>query len=81
MIISALFDIKAFWLVATNLLFGSVVLVCVMTIGWCMIHDIRRNRKQNREESLVPTDYLDGLAELGVALSDGEERIDETEKV
>ena len=68
---------KTFWLLATNVLLGLAVIVCCVMIVWYLMRDIKRHRKEKKEESLVPPDYLKGLEDLGVTMPDGGEKIDE----
>lgn len=68
---------KTFWLLATNVLLGLAVIVCCVMIVWYLIRDMKRHKKEKKEESLVPPDYLKGLKDLGVTMQDGGERIDE----
>jgi hypothetical protein len=73
----SLVDPKTIWLLLTNLILGLAVVVCSAMIVWCLMKDVLRRRRDKREESLVPSDYLDGLENLGVSLPDGGKRIDE----
>jgi len=57
---------KTFWLLATNVLLGLAVVACCVTIIWYLMRDMKRHRKEKKEESLVPPDYLNGLEDLGV---------------
>jgi len=68
---------KTFWLLATNVLLGFAVVACCVTIIWYLMRDMKRHRKDKKEESLVPPDYLNGLEDLGVTMPDGGEKIDE----
>ena len=68
---------KTFWLLATNVLLGLAVVACCVTIIWYLMRDMKRHRKEKKEESLVPPDYLKGLEDLGVTMPDGGEKIDE----
>jgi hypothetical protein len=70
-----------FWLLATNLFLGAVVLICCALMGWHVLRDLQRQRISRREWAQVPKDYLSSLADLGVALSGTGERIDEMEEV
>jgi hypothetical protein len=73
----SLVDPKTIWLLLTNLILGLAVVVCSAMIVWCLMKDVLRRRRDKREESLVASDYLDGLENLGVSLPDGGKRIDE----
>ena len=68
---------KTFWLLATNVLLGLAVIACCVMIVWYLMRDMKRHRKEKKEESLVPPDYLNGLEDLGVTMPDGGEKIDE----
>jgi hypothetical protein len=68
---------KTFWLLATNVLLGLAVIALCVSIVWYLMRDMIRHRKEKKEESLVPPDYLKGLEYLGVTMPDGAEKIDE----
>jgi hypothetical protein len=69
------------WLLATNMLLGGVVLVCCILIAWNLFNDVRRMRKEKKDEGSIPVDYLESLADLGVTISAGKKQIDEMEEV
>jgi hypothetical protein len=69
------------WLLATNALLGAAVLVCCVLIGWNVLSDMKRLKKERRDEASVPVDYLESLRDLGVTVSATKEQIDEMEQV
>ena len=69
------------WFLATNVLLGAAVLVCCALIGWNVLSDIKRLKKERRDEASVPDDYLESLKDLGVTVSASKEQIDEMEQV
>jgi hypothetical protein len=71
-----LFMSTTFWLLATNLVLGLAVLLCFATLAWCVLSDVRRQRRRTRDESIVPDDYLDSLECLGIARPVASESID-----
>ena len=74
---NSLVDPRTIWLLLTNLVLGVAVVACGVMLVWCLTKDVRRRRREKREESTVPIDFLDGLENLGVTLPDGGEKIDE----
>ena len=72
---------KTIWLLATNAILGVAVVVCCVLIGWNVFSDMRRMRKERRDEASVPVDYLESLRDLGVTVEAGKEQIDEMEQV
>ena len=66
-----------FWLTATNLLLGLAVILCLAVIVWCLVGDIKRVRRERKDQSLIPLDFLDGLKSLGVISSFRSEDADE----
>jgi hypothetical protein len=68
------------WLITVNVLLGLAIVVCLVMIAMSFLNEIRRNRKEKREERQVPDDYLKGLKDLGVTLPDGGKKIDEMDE-
>ncbi len=77
---SILATAKTVWLLVTNALLGVVVVACFALICWHVALDIRRKKKEDREQASVPKDYLSKLGEFGVSVGAGEEQIDEMEE-
>ena len=69
-----------FWLLATNVVLALAVILCVVMIGWCMLSDVRRMRRQRKDESLVPFDFLDGLENFGIDPGRKQDKLDEMVK-
>ena len=69
-----------FWLLATNVVLALAVILCAVMIGWCLMSDVRRLRRQRKDESLIPFDFLDGLENFGIVSDRGQEKMDETVK-
>ena len=66
-----------FWLTATNVVLGLAVILCLAVIVWCLVGDIKRVRRERKDQSLIPLDFLDGLKSLGVMSGFGREAADE----
>lgn len=68
------------WLITVNILLGLAIIVCSVVIAMSLLNEIRKHRRGKKEEAQVPDDYLKGLKDLGVTLSDGGEKIDEMDE-
>lgn len=68
------------WLITVNILLGLAIIVCSVMIAMNLMSEIRRHRREKKEEAQVPDDYLKGLKDLGVTLPDGGEKIDEMDE-
>jgi hypothetical protein len=69
-----------FWLNYTNIALGLVTLACVLAIASGVVHELagRRRKREARKRTAERDEHAFVIAELGLTMADGGERIDQS---
>jgi|WetSurMetagenome_2_1015567.scaffolds.fasta_scaffold45430_2 hypothetical protein len=69
-------DPDIFWLNVTNIILGSITLLCFMIVTYGVMHEIRKRANEKRTNLAKIADDRMFISSLGITMADGGKRFD-----